>query len=105
MLVVLFSDSLHAVLPAHSTDTYKLLALILLIPTAFLPLKVISYTSLLSVLATLFIGVVLIVDGFIKPTAPGSLYDFEPTDWLPRSGGKLGISFGIFMAGVSSTFP
>jgi hypothetical protein len=101
VLVVLFSDSLHAIFPAYSTETYKLLSLFILIPTAFLPLRVISYTSLLSVFSTLFIGIVLVVGGLTKYETPGSLYEFAPTDWWPAGPRELGLSFGIFMAGVS----
>jgi solute carrier family 32 (vesicular inhibitory amino acid transporter) len=100
VLVVLFSDSLHAVLPVYSSETYKLLSLFLLIPTIFLPLRIISYSSLLSVFSTLFIGIVVVIDGLTKPTAPGSLYEFAPTGWWPAGPQALGISFGIFMAGV-----
>lgn len=101
LLVVLFSDSLHAIFPAYSTETYKLLSLLILIPTAFLPLWVISYTSLLSVFSTLFIGIVLVVGGLTKHDAPGSLYEPVPTDLWPAGPRELGLSFGIFMAGVS----
>jgi vesicular inhibitory amino acid transporter len=101
VLVVLFSDSLHAIFPAYSTETYKFLSLFILIPTAFLPLRIISYTSLLSVFSTLFIAVVLVVGGFTKYDSPGSLYQPVPTDWWPAGSTELGLSFGIFMAGVS----
>jgi vesicular inhibitory amino acid transporter len=99
--VVLFSDSLHAVIPALSSNTYKLLALALLIPTAFFPLSIVSYTSLISVFATVFIGIVLVVNGLNKREAPGSLWEGMGTDMAPASAQGLGLSFGIFMAGVS----
>lgn len=105
VLVVLFSDSMSAIVPSYSSNSYKLLALIILVPTAFLPLRIISYTSLLSVFSTLFIGVVLIVNGLSKESAPGSLYEFEPTNWWPAGPHRLGISFGIFMAGVGVRTP
>ena len=88
-------------MPAYSTETYKLLSLFILIPTAFLPLRVISYTSLLSVFSTAFISVVLVVGGLTKHDAPGSLYHPVPTDWWAAGPRELGLSFGIFMAGVS----
>ncbi|KAF8316164.1 hypothetical protein DL93DRAFT_2056652 [Clavulina sp. PMI_390] len=101
VFIVLFSDSLNAVAPQYSTTTYKLLSLVILIPMAFLPLKLISYTSLLSVISTVFIGVVLIVNGLGKTEAPGSLWEWEQTEWAPKSLTGLGLSFGIFMAGFA----
>lgn len=100
VLVVLYSDSMQAVLPQFSSNTYKFLGLVILIPTAFLPLSVISYTSLLSIIATFFIVVVLVVDGFSKHEAPGSLFEFARTSLWPASSQKLGLSFGLLMAGV-----
>ena len=100
VLVVLFADSVHAVLPHFSSNTYKILGLAILIPSAFLPLHIISYTSLLSIFATLFIGVVVFVDGFSKADAPGSLWNPSGTDVWPVDAQGLGLSFGLFMAGV-----
>jgi len=56
---------------------------------------------LLSVIATLFIAVVLVIDGFSKPKAPGSLFEFAPTDLWPNSSVELGLSYGLFMAGFA----
>jgi solute carrier family 32 (vesicular inhibitory amino acid transporter) len=91
---------MQAVFPRFSSSTYKFMGMAILIPTAFLPLSVISYTSLLSIIATLFIVVVLAVDGFSKYDTPGSLLEFAQTSPWPVSSQKLGLSFGLFMAGV-----
>ncbi|KAF9512881.1 hypothetical protein BS47DRAFT_1297084 [Hydnum rufescens UP504] len=101
VLVVLYSDSMQAVFPRFSSSTYKFMGMVILIPTAFLPLSVISYTSLLSIIATLFIVVVLAVDGLSKYDTPGSLLEFAQTSPWPASSQKLGLSFGLFMAGFS----
>jgi len=97
----LYADSAFTLFPVCSIETYKLLSLIILIPSAFLPLSVISYTSLLSVVATLFIVTVLVIDGFSKRDAPGSLFEFAQTDVWPISSTGLGLSYGLFMAGFA----
>lgn len=102
VLVVLGADSLHAVLPQYSANTYKLIALLFLIPTTYLPLSLLSFTSLLSVLATFFVMVVLLVDGFSKKVGPGSLWQPAETDWVVTEWKRVGVSFGLFMAGVRS---
>jgi len=120
VLVTLFADSLNAIIPAISSDTYKLLGLVVyvlavlvpsparsdgqcsssLIPTVFLPLPFLSYASLLGIVSSvLLIGVVLI-DGFSKSDAPGSLWSPATTSFSFCNLEELGLAFGLFMAGV-----
>lgn len=73
-----------------------------LIPTVFLPLSLLSYTSILGIISTLLLVFVIFYDGFTKTTAPGSLLDPAPTDLGVKDLNKLGIAFGLFMAGVRS---
>ncbi|CEL57373.1 Vacuolar amino acid transporter 1 OS=Saccharomyces cerevisiae (strain ATCC 204508 / S288c) GN=AVT1 PE=1 SV=1 [Rhizoctonia solani AG-1 IB] len=100
VLVVLFSDSMHAVAPQFSSHEYKVLGLIILLPSIFLPLHLLSFASLLGILATVFIIVVIFVDGFSKTQAPGSLWESAPTDLAPNWA-ALPVSFGLFMAGFA----
>ena len=72
-----------------------------LIPTVFMPLSLLSYTSILGISSTLFIVAVLFIDGFSKPDAPGSLWSPAETSLSFGNVGQLGISFGLFMAGFS----
>lgn len=51
-LVVLFADSLHALVPTISTTTWKLMSFVLFIPLSFVPLNILSYTSILGILGT-----------------------------------------------------
>ncbi|KDQ09240.1 hypothetical protein BOTBODRAFT_37148 [Botryobasidium botryosum FD-172 SS1] len=99
VLIVLFSDSLHAVLPQYSSDTYKILALVILIPTTFMPLSTLSFASVLGILSTFLIVVVLLADGVSKFEGPGSLWDPQPTDLVTYNPTKIGLSFGLFLAG------
>ncbi|CAE6473471.1 unnamed protein product [Rhizoctonia solani] len=100
VLVVLFSDSMHAVAPQFSSHEYKILGLIILLPSIFLPLHLLSFASLLGILATVFIIVVIFIDGFSKTQAPGSLWEAAPTDLAPNWA-SLPVAFGLFMAGFA----
>ncbi|KAF8605185.1 hypothetical protein BDV93DRAFT_439599 [Ceratobasidium sp. AG-I] len=100
VLVVLFSDSMHAVAPHFTSHEYKVLGLLILLPSIFLPLHLLSFASLLGILATVFIIVVIFIDGFTKTQSPGSLWESAPTDLAP-SWTALPVSFGLFMAGFA----
>jgi hypothetical protein len=52
-LVVLFADSLNALIPDVSTTTWKIISFIIFIPFSFVPLSILSYTSILGILGTL----------------------------------------------------
>ncbi|KAJ7783455.1 transmembrane amino acid transporter protein-domain-containing protein [Mycena maculata] len=99
LLVTLAADSLHALLPQFSPNTYKLWSLTLLLPTVFLPLSLLSYSSVLGILSTALVIFVILVDGLSKPTAPGSLRDPAETSFRVSGWGNLGIAFGLFIAG------
>ncbi len=120
ILVTLYADSLNAIIPAISSDTYKLLGLVMyvshiisvsylltvsnalcsLIPTVFLPLSFLSYASLLGIVSTILLIGVIFVDGFSKYDAPGSLWSPARTSFSFCNLGELGLAFGLFMAGV-----
>ncbi|KAG8986496.1 hypothetical protein FRB94_014061 [Tulasnella sp. JGI-2019a] len=102
ILVVLFADSLYAVLPLYSTDTYKLIGLLVIIPSSFLPLRILSFASVLGILSTFTLIVVLLGDGIGHKTAPGSLWHGADTHLFPPTPHlTVPISFGLFMAGFS----
>ena len=87
------------------TAQYRSLNLLItfssLIPTVFLPLSLLSYTSILGILSTVFLVIVLIVDGLTKKEAPGSLWDPAHTELGVGNFRQLGVAFGLFMAGFS----
>ncbi|KAH6917218.1 amino acid transporter [Coprinopsis sp. MPI-PUGE-AT-0042] len=101
VLVTLYADSLHSLVPKYSQDTYKLMGLLIFIPTVFLPLSLLSYTSILGIFSTVILVFVIFIDGFSKKTAPGSLWEPAPTSFGVKSFNKLGLAFGLFMAGFS----
>lgn len=72
-----------------------------LVPTVFLPLSLLSYTSILGLLSTVLLIIVVLVDGTFKKETPGSFWDPAETNLGVASMSKLGVAFGLFMAGVS----
>ncbi|KAI0307854.1 transmembrane amino acid transporter protein-domain-containing protein [Multifurca ochricompacta] len=102
ILVTLYADSLNAIIPTFSPNTYKLLCLVILIPSVFLPLSLLAYTSLLGIVSTVFLIVVVFVDGLSKFDAPGSLWNPAKTSLSYCSLEELGLAFGLFMAGFGA---
>ncbi|KAJ3776925.1 transmembrane amino acid transporter protein-domain-containing protein [Lentinula raphanica] len=101
ILVTLYADSLHVIIPKYTSDTYKLWGLLLLIPMVFLPLSLLSYTSILGIISTIMMVVVILYDGLSKPDSPGSLRTPAETSFTISSWANLGIAYGLFMAGFS----
>ncbi|KAG1783774.1 transmembrane amino acid transporter protein-domain-containing protein [Suillus placidus] len=99
--VTLAADSMHEVMPAYSSDTFKIASIVVLVPLVFLPLSILSYASIFGICSTLLIILVIFVDGFSKPDAPGSLWSPAATSWGTGSTTELGIAFGLLMAGFS----
>ncbi|GAA5844839.1 hypothetical protein JCM11251_007343 [Rhodosporidiobolus azoricus] len=98
--VELFADSMASLYPKIGVVVFKVVAFGILLPTTFLPLRLLSLTSLLGILSSIVLLGVIISDGVIKPTAPGSLREVMPTSWGPRWG-RFPLSFGLFMSGFS----
>ncbi|KAL0950969.1 hypothetical protein HGRIS_007717 [Hohenbuehelia grisea] len=101
VLVTLYADSLHTIIPAYSADTYKIWGLLILLPTVFLPLSLLSYASILGILSIALLIAVIVIDGLSKTEAPGSLWSPAETFFGVQDSTKLGLAFGLFMAGFS----
>ncbi|KAK0465401.1 transmembrane amino acid transporter protein-domain-containing protein [Desarmillaria tabescens] len=108
ILVTLYADSLHAIIPYYSSNTYKLWGLLIiyaeqlrLIPTVFLPLSLLSYTSVLGIISTILMIAVILIDGATRKEQPGSLWSPAETSLGIESWRHLGIAYGLFMAGFS----
>lgn len=84
-LVVLFSDSLADLVPSISIVEWKIISFFVFTPLAFLPLRVLSLTSVLGILSTLSIFLIIVLNGLIKPDAPGSLREPMQTYMFPQS--------------------
>ncbi|KAK4688314.1 hypothetical protein P7C73_g1792, partial [Tremellales sp. Uapishka_1] len=56
-----------------------------ILPTALMPLRLLSLPSLLATLSSFLLIIIILVDGFSKSAAPGSLRHPEPTSWGPET--------------------
>ncbi|KIY45421.1 hypothetical protein FISHEDRAFT_49546 [Fistulina hepatica ATCC 64428] len=102
VLVTLYADSLHTIIPTYSSDAYKLWGLIILLPSVFLPLSALASFSIVGILSIALLIVVVIYDGLTKREAPGSLWNPADTSFVPGTNTQVGLAFGLLMAGVSS---
>ncbi|KAK3944686.1 transmembrane amino acid transporter protein-domain-containing protein [Diplogelasinospora grovesii] len=107
-LVVLFADSLDLLFPGVLSVTgWKVICFLILIPLNFLPLRLLSFTSVIGIFSCFSIVLILLMDGFIKPTSPGSLIEPAKTYLFPKNWLTLPLSFGLLMSpwGGHSVFP
>ncbi|KAK8220976.1 transmembrane amino acid transporter protein-domain-containing protein [Phyllosticta capitalensis] len=106
-LVVLFADTLNGLIPDVGIIGWKIVCGIILIPLGFLPLRLLSFTSVLGILCCLGIVLMVFVDGAIKPHQPGSLQEPAKTFLFPESWATVPLSFGLLMSpwGGHSVFP
>ncbi|GAA99963.1 hypothetical protein E5Q_06666 [Mixia osmundae IAM 14324] len=98
-LVVLFGDSMGTLFGPSST-TFKLIGFLIITPTVFLPLRLLSISSLVGIISVICLTVVISIDGGLKAERPGSLAHPMPTnigpDWH-----HFPISFGLIMSGFA----
>jgi vesicular inhibitory amino acid transporter len=106
-LVVLFADSLNALIPGLQIWEWKVICGIILIPLNFVPLRLLAVTSVLGILCCTGLVVIVFIDGFIKPHSPGSLREPAKTYAFPERWSTLPLSFGLLMSpwGGHSVFP
>ncbi|CCK73032.1 Avt1p KNAG_0M01790 [Huiozyma naganishii CBS 8797] len=106
-LVILFGDSLNALFPQYSVNTFKILAFFVVTPPVFLPLSVLSNISLLGILSTTGTVFIIACCGLSKKTAPGSLLNPMETRLWPSSFENLCLSIGLLSAcwGGHAVFP
>ncbi|ROT38824.1 vacuolar amino acid transporter 1 [Sodiomyces alkalinus F11] len=107
-LIVLFADTLVLLFPGFlSVNMWKVICAIILMPLNFLPLRLLSFTSVVGILSCLSIVLIVIIDGFIKQNTPGSLVEPAVTHLFPANWLTLPLSFGLLMSpwGGHSVFP
>jgi vesicular inhibitory amino acid transporter len=106
-LVVLFADSLDALIPGWGVTQWKIVCGFVLIPLSFVPLRLLSFTSILGILCCFGIVLAVFVDGLMKPHQPGSLREPATTYLFPANWATLPVSFGLLMSpwGGHSVFP
>ncbi|KAI9802856.1 MAG: hypothetical protein M1833_001455 [Piccolia ochrophora] len=106
-LVVLFADSLDALIPGLGVIEWKIICGLILIPLGFLPLQVLSFSSVLGIISCLGIVTIIFVDGLLKEHTPGSLREPAATYMFPTNWLTLPLSFGLLMSpwGGHGVFP
>ncbi|RQM06447.1 hypothetical protein DH86_00002293 [Scytalidium sp. 3C] len=106
-LIILFADTLDLLLPGLGVTWWKILCGLVLAPLTFAPLSLLSLTSVLGIFSCFSIVLILIIDGLIKPHAPGSLLEPAATYLFPANWLTLPLSFGLLMSpwGGHSVFP
>lgn len=105
-LLVLFGDSIAAVLPAHTPLPgwlLKVAGFAVVLPTCFMPMRLLSPISLVGIFTTCSLLLIVFVNGSVKTHSPGSLWQPMPDslDFTPQWG-KLPLAFGLIMSGFSS---
>ncbi|OQD80741.1 hypothetical protein PENANT_c033G03188 [Penicillium antarcticum] len=106
-LVVLFADSLYALVPGLSILHWKIVCGVVLIPLNFLPLRFLSITSILGIISCTSIVALICIDGLVKPDTPGSLRQPANTFLFPDNWATIPLSFGLIMSpwGGHGVFP
>lgn len=107
-LVILFADSLEILLPGLATvDMWKCVCAALILLLNALPLRFLSYTSVIGIFSTFCIVCIVILDGLVKDHAPGSLREPASTHLLPTNWLALPLAYGLLASpwGAHSVFP
>lgn len=99
-LVVLYADTMSAVLPQLSADQYKYLSFFILTPITFLPLHLLSFTSFLGMATSLTLITIIVLNGFTSTVSPGSILHPAASDLWPTFGlARIGVAGGLIMSG------
>nr|ODO02128.1 hypothetical protein L204_00855 [Cryptococcus depauperatus CBS 7855] len=91
-LILLFGDTLHVLFSNVSSNTWKLIGFFIIVPTTLLPLHLLSLPSRLSLVSSLLLVIVLVIDGILPKATPsnpsphGSILHPEPTMGLILAG-------------------
>ncbi|PNY25894.1 Vacuolar amino acid transporter 1 [Tolypocladium capitatum] len=107
-LVILFADSLDLLLPGLATvNVWKSICAVLVLALNALPLRWLSYTSVVGIFSTFCIVCIVVVDGLVKEHTPGSLLEPATTYLLPSNWLSLPLAYGLMASpwGAHSVFP
>lgn len=106
-LIVLFGDSLNLLIPGWGVVEFKILAGMISIPTAFIPLRYLGFSSMLGIISCFAIVVLVLVAGLVKRDSPGSLIHPAATYLFPMNWSTLPLSIGLIMSpwGGHAVFP
>ncbi|ORX77520.1 hypothetical protein K493DRAFT_412476 [Basidiobolus meristosporus CBS 931.73] len=100
-LLMVFADSIQALYPTLNLNMLKVIGVIVLIPSTWVPLGILAYTSIIGIISTIALVVVVIINGLSTTVSPGSLLVPAPTNLWPTMPMSIPISFGLLMAGFA----
>lgn len=69
------SDGIESLFPGHDPLLIRCISFLILTPTLFIPVRHLSYTSLLGIMSVFSLLAVILYDGLSKTDAPGSLHE------------------------------
>ncbi|KAJ3315999.1 hypothetical protein HDV04_000207 [Boothiomyces sp. JEL0838] len=107
-LVILTADSIVALFPMYDPMYVKIMVATSVIPVTWpRSLSLISYISLIGIIAMGNLIGILSYNGLSKQQAPGSIIHSAPVNAVPPSYSHIPLSFGLLMAGFCghSVFP
>lgn len=96
-LVILFADSLGALIDGIQGAYWKVICGLILLPLNFLPMRWLGFTSFLGIFCSIGIIVIAFGAGFAKTHTPGSLREVAVTTALPDHWAALPLSIGLIM--------
>lgn len=106
-MIIMFADSFNTLFPSIEPLDLKLLIVSILFVLNFMPLRLLSFLSLVGIICTSTTCVTIFIAGFLKKESPGSLLETLPTNLWPLSTVDFFFALGLHLApwGGLSTFP
>lgn len=106
-MIIMFADSFNTLFPSIAALHLKVFVVCVLFVLNFMPLRLLSFLSLIGILCTSTTCLVIFLAGFFKPNSPGSLIEIMPTNLWPTSTVDFFFALGLHLApwGGLSTFP
>lgn len=106
-MILMFADSFNTLFPVIEPIALKVLIVCVLFVLNFMPLRLLSFLSLVGIICTSTTCVTIFLAGFLKTEAPGSLIHTLPTNLWPLSTIDFFFALGLHLApwGGLSTFP
>ncbi|KAF4120278.1 solute carrier family 32 (vesicular inhibitory amino acid transporter) [Geosmithia morbida] len=107
-LIILFADTVDLLLSGvASVNFWKCVCALMMLLLNLMPLRFLSYTSVIGIFSTFCIVSIVVIDGFAKEHTPGSLREPATTYLLPSNWLALPLAYGLLASpwGAHSVFP
>ena len=102
--MILVGDSLKTLFPQVDLTRLKFIAFLVIAPITWMPIHLISYASMLGIIASISLAVVILIDGFTKPEPLGSLLKPMDTHLFPSNWITLPLAFGLINVGFTGHY-